>query len=237
MRAELLAALNRCRAEKRPAGLATDLKTGEQALVTYDKKIGSLELGSEALAALREVLQDDASGLKELGGREIFVQVFNPPLRLAVIGAVHIAQPLVAMASLTGFAVTVIDPRRAFATSERFPGIELTHAWPDEALMEFRPDRRTAVVTLTHDPKIDDPALVAALKSDAFYIGALGSKRTHARRLERLKEPGFTPRDFTRIHGPIGLTLGGRSPAEIAIAILAQIVQVRHAEVTAREAA
>jgi xanthine dehydrogenase accessory factor len=187
--------------------------------------------------ALRQALAEDASGPLELEGRQIFLQVFNPPLRMAVVGAVHIAQPLAPMAALAGFAVTVIDPRRAFATSQRFPGVELTHDWPDEALERMKPDRRTAIVTLTHDPKIDDPALEAALRSEAFYIGALGSKRTHASRLERLRASGFADNQLGRIHGPIGLALGGRSPAEIAIAILAQVTMTRHAKPAAREAA
>ena len=237
MKKDVLASLNSLRAEKQPTALATDIKTGAQLVVTYDNILGDLSLTSEALAAVRKALRDDASGPLEASGRDIFVQVFNPPMRMAVVGAVHIAQALAPMAVLAGFAVTVIDPRGAFATSQRFPGVELTHDWPDDALARFRPDRRTAIVTLTHDPKIDDPALVAALKSDAFYIGALGSKRTHAKRLERLKEEGVGERAFARIHGPIGLALGGRAPAEIAIAILAQIVQVRHAESAAREAA
>ena len=133
--------------------------------------------------------------------------------------------------------MTVIDPRRAFATDRRFPGVELTHDWPDDALVRLGPDRRTAVITLTHDPKIDDPALEAALRSGAFYVGALGSKRTHAGRLARLRERGFTDAELARIHGPIGLALGGRSPAEIAVSILAQITQVLHAKESAKEAA
>ncbi len=237
MKREIIETLNRVRAEKRPAALATDLKSGAQLLLTHEDAMGDLALGAGALSALRRSLAEDASGPLELEGRQIFAQVFNPPLRLAVVGAVHIAQPLVPMAALAGFAVTVIDPRRAFATSQRFPGVELTHDWPDDALKRMKPDRRTAIATLTHDPKIDDPALEAALRSDAFYIGALGSKRTHARRLERLRASGFSEAELARIHGPIGLALGGRSPAEIAIAILAQITQERHAKQAAREAA
>jgi xanthine dehydrogenase accessory factor len=145
-----------------------------------------------------------------------------------VVGAVHIAQALAPMAALAGYEVTVIDPRQAFATESRFPGVRLVTEWPDEALGALRPNRRTAVVTLTHDPKLDDPALEVALRSDAFYIGALGSTRTQAKRLHRLQELGFNQEQLGRIHGPIGLKLGGRAPAEIAIAILAEATQVLH---------
>jgi xanthine dehydrogenase accessory factor len=164
----------------------------------------------------------------EADGTRFFIRVYNPALRMAMIGAVHIAQALAPMATLAGYEVTVIDPRRAFATETRFPGIRLVSDWPDEALGALRPDRRTAVVTLTHDPKLDDPALEVALRSEAFYIGALGSARTQAKRLHRLQEMGFTREQLGRIHGPIGLKLGGRAPAEIAIAILAEATQVLH---------
>ncbi len=176
----------------------------------------------------REALGRDRSGRIEDGGAALFVQVFNPPARLIVVGAVHIAQPLVPMAALAGDAVTVVDPRGAFATDRRFPGVSLTDDWPDQALAALAPDRRTAVVTLTHDPKLDDPALMAALRSEAFYIGALGSRRTHAARLERLREAGFDDTELARIHGPVGLSIGARSPAEIAVSILAQITEVAH---------
>jgi len=155
---------------------------------------------------------------------ERFVAIHNPPLRMAVVGAVHIAQPLVAMARLAGFDPVLIDPREAFASETRFPGEVLVHDWPDEALEAFAPDHRCAVVTLSHDPKIDDPALTVALRSDAFYIGALGSTRTHAKRVERLTQAGFTPDDIARIHAPVGLDIGGKSPSEIAVSIMAQII-------------
>jgi xanthine dehydrogenase accessory factor len=143
-----------------------------------------------------------------------------------VVGAVHIAQPLTQMLALTGYRATVIDPRQSFATEARFPGVELTTDWPDEALERLKPDHRSAVVTLTHDPKLDDPALAVALRSECFYIGALGSKRTHARRLERLAELGFRDADFARIRGPIGLPIGAVSQAEIAVSILAEMTQI-----------
>lgn len=237
MRRAVLQALQHARAKNQPAALATDLKTGAQTLVTDDAALGDLALDPGTLAAVRNAIAEDASATLEANGRRLFVQVFNPPLRMVVVGAVHIAQALVPMASLAGYAVTVIDPRRAFATDRRFPGVELTHDWPDDALARLKPDRRTAVVTLTHDPKIDDPALEAALRSGVFYVGALGSKRTHAGRLARLRERGFSDAELARIHGPVGLALGAKSPAEIAVSILAQITQVLHAREQAKEAA
>ncbi|WP_395832160.1 XdhC family protein, partial [Elstera sp.] len=144
-----------------------------------------------------------------------------------LVGAVHIAQAVIPMAQALGYAVTVIDPRQAFATPERFPGIALSTDWPDEALDALKPDSRTAIVTLTHDPKLDDPALTAALKSDAFYIGALGSRKTHTSRLQRLTEAGFTDADLQRIQGPVGLAIGAKTQAEIALSILAQITAMR----------
>ena len=228
MKTPLLASLQAARAAKRPVALATDLASGAQALVTPDSAEGDLALDAQALASVRRSLTDDKSGAIEAGGTRLFVQVFNPPLRMIVVGAVHIAQALVPMASLAGYAVTVIDPRRAFATPERFPEVAISHEWPDEVLPKLAPDRRTAIVTLTHDPKIDDPALEAALRADVFYVGALGSSRTHAKRLERLGAKGFGAADFARIHGPVGLSIGAKSPAEIAISSLAQITQVLH---------
>jgi xanthine dehydrogenase accessory factor len=230
MKRAVLDALLEARAKKTPAALATDLKSGAQALVAPNAVTGDLGLGEGELANVRSAIRDDRSLTFEADARRIFVQVFNPPLRMIVVGAVHIAQSLAPMASLAGYAAIVVDPRRAFATSERFPDLEITHDWPDEALARLGPDRRTAVVTLTHDPKIDDPALEAALRSDVFYIGALGSTRTHAKRLARLKESGFTDSDLARIHGPAGLPIGAKSPAEIAIAIMAQITETLHAK-------
>ena len=162
-----------------------------------------------------------------LDGEARFVHPHNPPLRLIVVGAVHIAQALVPMAQTTGFAVTVVDPRRAWATADRFPGITLIQEWPDEAMVALAPDSRTAVVTLTHDPKLDDPALDVALKSDAFYIGALGSRRTHAKRVARLTELGHAEAAIARIHAPVGLNIGAVTAPEIALSILAEIVAAR----------
>jgi xanthine dehydrogenase accessory factor len=214
----------------RAAAMATHLKTGKQAFIEGDRVDGELTLDASALEQVRAALRDDRNITITIPDGPVFLEVFNPPLRLILIGAVHIAQPLARMAALAGYAVTVIDPRSAFATDERFPGIALSSEWPDEALARLKPDRRTAIVTLTHDPKIDDPALTAALRSTAFYIGALGSKKTHAGRCGRLKEAGFDDAALSRIHGPVGLSIGALSPAEIGVSILAQITQVLRAD-------
>jgi xanthine dehydrogenase accessory factor len=218
------------RTAKQPVALVTRLDGGGQSLVTAEETHGDLALPLDIVAAARTALRSDRSGLSEVAGHRYFIRVYNPALRMAIIGAVHIAQVLAPIAVLAGYEVTVIDPRGAFATEARFPGVQLVTDWPDEALGALRPDRRTAVVTLTHDPKLDDPALEVALRSDAFYIGALGSGRTQAKRLHRLQELGFTSAQLGRIHGPIGLKLGGRAPAEIAIAIMAEAIQVLHQE-------
>ena len=165
----------------------------------------------------------DRTGVDEDG--RTFVAIHNPPLRLAVVGAVHIAQALVAMARMAGYDPVVIDPREAFGSAARFPGERVINDWPDEALAEVGLDTRTALVLLTHDPKLDDPALHLALNSGAFYIGALGSRRTHAKRVERLEDAGFAPEQVARIKGPVGLNIGAASPAEIAVSILAQMIE------------
>jgi xanthine dehydrogenase accessory factor len=166
----------------------------------------------------------DRSGFEEDG--ETFVAIHNPPLRLIIVGAVHIAQALVPMARIAGYDPLLIDPRESFASAERFPGETVLHEWPDEGVRAFGLDQRTALVLLTHDPKLDDPALEEALRSDVFYIGALGSTRTHAKRVERMKERGLSDEQIARIHGPIGLDIGAAGPSEIAVAILAQMTQV-----------
>jgi xanthine dehydrogenase accessory factor len=216
-----LSALNRARNEKRAVVLATDLSSGRTELIYTD------EAGSGALAeAAKKAARHDESVTVEADGTSWFLTVFNPPLDLAIIGAVHIAQPLARMAALADYAVRIIDPRTAFATEDRFPNVALSHDWPDEALAARPLTARSAIVALTHDPKLDDPALTVALRSPAFYIGALGSKQTHARRLERLKEHGFSEAELARIHGPIGLKIGARSPAEIAVSILGEMTAV-----------
>jgi xanthine dehydrogenase accessory factor len=181
----------------------------------------SAELREAADGALAT---DDASSVETAAGA-VFVQAVNPRLKLVIVGAVHIAEPLARIASLLGYAITVIDPREAFARTERWPGITVATDWPDEVLGGMKIDHRTAIVALTHDPKIDDPALESALKSKAFYVGALGSGKTHASRLRRLGARGFDAETLARIHGPIGLRIGARSPGEIAVSIAAQMTE------------
>ena len=212
--------------ETRSIALATDLATGGQLVVDDVAAEGDLTLNAAALAEVRDALRIDRNMTLETSEGRIFVEVFSPPRRCFVVGAVHIAQPLVQMLRLADYGVTVIDPRGSFATEARFPGVDLTQEWPDEALERLRPDHRSAVVTLTHDPKLDDPALAVALRSDCFYIGALGSRRTHAARCSRLTELGLSDSDLKRINGPIGLAIGAVSPAEVAISIVAQMTQI-----------
>ena len=219
MKRETLAQINDARRAGRAIVRATNLASGEDRLI--DPASDTSPLGEAAAGAARA----DTSGPAHVEGESWFLAVFNPPLDLAIIGAVHVAQPLATMASLAGFGVRIIDPRTAFATAARFPGVRLCHEWADEAFAKEPLGVRSAVVALTHDPKLDDPGLIAALKSKCFYIGALGSKKTHAGRLERLKVEGFSQADLARIHGPIGLDIGARSPAEIAVSILAEITQ------------
>jgi xanthine dehydrogenase accessory factor len=214
----------------KPAAIATNLTSGEQSLIEGSDVTGNLKLDGTIQEGIRKALADDKSTTIESAGGPIFVEVFNPPLRCFIVGAVHIAQPLARMAVELGYKVAVVDPRTAFATDARFPEIELSTEWPDEALARLKPDKRSAVITLTHDPKLDDPALAEALKSQAFYIGALGSRKTHAARLKRLGELGFKDADFARIHGPVGLNIGAMSPAEIAVAILGQVTSVLRAD-------
>jgi xanthine dehydrogenase accessory factor len=210
--------------EGKSAALLTALKTGQQSFYENGAVSGDIALDDKALAdGVGRALAEDRNLIVETAAGPVFIEVFNPRLRMILVGAVHIAQPLARMAALAGYLVTVVDPRTAFASDERFPDIAVSTDWPDEALEKLKPDRRTAVVTLTHDPKLDDPALAVALRSDAFYIGALGSKRTHAGRLKRLGELGFAEKDFARIHGPVGLDIGAISPAEIAVSIVAEI--------------
>ena len=229
MKSEILDDVLAAREAKRPAALVTDLSDGAQALMVDEKIKGDLDLTEPMLDGVRKALARDQSSTIVADDRKIFIHVFTPPKRLVVVGAVHIAQALAPMAALAGYAVSIIDPRSAFAMDWRFPGVTLTHDWPDEALEALRPDRRTAVITLTHDPKLDDPALKLALRSDAFYIGALGSTRTNAKRLERLAADGFSAAELARIHGPVGLDIGAISPAEIAIAILAEMTNALNA--------
>jgi len=217
MRRETLDALNKARAAGRSIVRATDLATGEDLLV--DPSGDRSPLGQAAATAARA----DQSGSVEINGKNWFLAVYNPPLDLAIVGAAHIAQPLAHMAAMTGYGVRIIDPRTAFATEERFPGMAISHDWPDEALAKAPLGFRSALVVLAHDPKIDDPGLIAALNSDCFYVGALGSRKSHAARLMRLKKAGLSDAQTARIHGPVGLDIGAKSPAEIAISILAEM--------------
>ncbi|MEX5729051.1 xanthine dehydrogenase accessory factor [Rhodovulum iodosum] len=209
----LLADLAAARAARRAVAYVVDPGAGARRLAgPEDAQLGE---------AIAERMRADKSGFEG----ECFVNIHNPPLRMSIVGAVHIAQPLVAMARLAGFAPALIDPRPAFGAEARFPGETILDDWPDAALKARGLDARTAVVTLTHDPKLDDPAILAALESDVFYLGCLGSTRTHAKRVTRLEEAGVSPQDIARIHAPVGLDIGAKSPAEIAVSILAEIVQ------------
>ncbi len=234
MKAATLAAVQAARDAKRPVVLATRMPDGEQLLLPDTGASAGLN------EAARRALREDRSQTVQADAAAWFLHVFNPPLRLIVVGAVHIAQALVPFAAQLGYAVTVVDPRRSFATDERFPDVVVRGDWPDEAMDALAPDSRTAVVTLTHDPKLDDPALDRALRSEAFYIGALGSTRTHAKRLARLRELGHDEAALARIHGPVGLDIDAVTAPEIALSIAAQLVAVRRGgpvDASAREAA
>jgi xanthine dehydrogenase accessory factor len=218
MRLDILKSLNTERAARRAAVVVTDVASGEQRFVA----------GADVAAdPLREVLEahlrSGKSGMEETPRGQVFLTVHVPPPRLVITGAVHISQALAPVAKLLGYDVTIVDPRTAFASPERFPDVKVLAQWPDEALPPLGVDRYTAFAALTHDPKIDDPALLHALARDCFYIGALGSKKTHGRRLERLKTQGVTDAALARIHAPIGLAIGAVSPPEIAVAIMGEI--------------
>lgn len=227
MKAETLAALQDARTRRRAVTLATRLSDAAEALVYRDDAKGELAGDAEVLAAARRAMETGKSETVDIGGAKIFLNVYVPPPRLVIVGAVHIAQSLAPMAAMLEFDVTVVDPRGAWATTQRFPGVKVIQDWADEAFQAMGLDSSTAVVTLTHDPKLDDPALESALKSDVFYVGALGSRRTHAKRKERLAEVGITDEMFARVHGPVGLNIGAKSPAEIAVSILGEIIEVR----------
>ena len=221
MKLSLLTALNAARAARQAAVLITHMSSHAQRLVQGDQIAGD-----DLAEALDSALRSGKSGLITHEGTEYFLNVQVPPVRLVVIGAVHISQALAPLAALTDFDMTVIDPRTAFASPERFAGVKLLPQWPDEALPQIGGlDRYTAVVAVTHDPKIDDLGLVAALKAECLYIGALGSRKTHAKRVERLTALGFAESQIARIHAPIGLDIGAVSPAEIAVSILGEIIR------------
>ncbi len=221
MSPQILAALLSAKRNGLEKVLATSLDDGAQLLLPDPSaSLAFRQAGDEALAW-------DKSGIVEVDGRRWFFHVHAPAHRLLIVGAVHIAQSLARMAMMIGLAVTVIDPRRGFASEERFPGVALLHQWPDEALSELAINRRTAIVVLTHDPKIDDPALDVALRGEAFFIGALGSRKSHARRLERLAALGHARDALMRISGPVGLPIGALTAPEIALSTLAEIVAAR----------
>jgi len=214
----ILSALNSERAARRAAIVVTDVESGAQRLVKR------ADVAGDPLKDLLEKhLRAGKSGMAETPQGRVFLTVHVPPPRLVITGAVHISQALAPMAKLAGYDVTIVDPRTAFASSERFPDVKVIADWPDAALPPLAIDHYTAFVALTHDPKIDDPALTHALERDCFYIGALGSKKTHARRIERLKAQGIADAELARIHSPIGLAIGAVSPAEIAVAIIGEI--------------
>jgi xanthine dehydrogenase accessory factor len=215
---EILKALNAERAARRAAVIVTHQESGEQRLVTQDK------IASDPLKDLLEAhLRSGKSGMEETAEGKVFLTVHVPPIKLIAIGAVHISQALAPIAALLGYDVTVVDPRTAFASPERFPYVKVIAEWPDTALPPLGVDRYTAFVALTHDPKVDDPALLHALERECFYIGALGSRKTHGRRVERLKGQGASEEALARIHAPIGLPIGAISPPEIAVAIMGEI--------------
>ena len=218
MRLDILKALNAEREARRAAVVVTNQDSGAQRLVTQDK------VAADPLKDVLEAhLRSGKSGVEETAEGRVFLTVHVPPTRLVVIGAVHISQALAPIAALLGYDVTIVDPRTAFASPERFPGVKVIAEWPDKALPPLGVDRYTAFVALTHDPKVDDPALLHALERNCFYIGALGSRKTHGRRIERLKDQGASDAALSRIHAPIGLPIGAVSPPEIAVAIMGEI--------------
>lgn len=218
MNLETLKQVNIERAARRPVFVVTDVSNGEQRMVK------AADLAGDALEAeLRKQLRMGKSAMIEVDGRKLFVNVYAPVARMVIIGAVHISQALAPMARSLGYDVTVVDPRTAFASPERFPDVRVVAEWPDVALPPLNVDHYTAFVAVTHDPKIDDPALLHAFARDCFYIGALGSRKTHAKRVDRLKAQGASDEDLAKIHAPIGLPIGAISPGEVAVAIMAQI--------------
>lgn len=221
MQARHLATLEQDMAARRPAALLTWLDSGAQQVVR--RGATGAEVSPDLAEALETAFRTDTSRTVEIAGREVFINAFNPPLRLIVIGAVHIAQALAPMAEQAGYDVVIVDPRTAFATVQRFEHERLDTRWPDVALPEIGLDTRTALVALTHDPKLDDPALHLAVDSPVFYVGALGSRRTHAKRVERLRDGGMSEEAIARISAPVGLDIGAVGPVEIAVSILAEM--------------
>ena len=205
--------------------VATEINSGEQIIINEKN---DTDINNKILIAAKNNIIQGKSEVLEIESNKWFINITLPPLRLVTVGAVHIAQPLAEIATISGYEVIIIDPRAAFANNQRFPDIKIINEWPEVALNELGIDNRTAVVTLTHDPKLDDSALNAALKSKAFYIGSLGSKKTHKARVQRLKIANFSDDEINRIHGPIGLAIGAKSPQEIAISIISEIITIRN---------
>ena len=222
MRKDLAEKILQAQAARQPVALLTWLNTGEQAIASP----GGRGEWPELAETLADAFRLDRSSTVESGGGEVFIRIFNPPVRLIIVGAVHAAQFLLPIARMIGHDVTIIDPRTAFATPERFPDAHIVAEWPEDGLPLIGIDSRTAMIALTHDAKIDDGALRLGLEAGAFYVGALGSNRTHAKRLERLKAIGCTDADLARIHAPIGLDIGAQGPAEIALSIMAEVTAV-----------
>ncbi|MFB2553246.1 XdhC family protein [Ensifer soli] len=217
-----LEALNQARMSRRAAVYVADLDASGSGRVVF--RDGLKSEANPLAQAVEAAFRSGRSGLVTIDGRDVFLNVHVPAARIVVIGAVHISQALARIAAIAGFDVTIIDPRTAFATRERFPDVRLLADWPDEVLAGEPLDAYTALVAVTHDPKIDDQPLVAALRAGCFYVGALGSRKTHAKRVERLAEAGASPDEIARIAAPIGLDIGAATPAEIAVAILAQVI-------------
>ncbi len=219
MRRELLAELNVARRERRAVVLVSSLDGAVQRLVTPDTLAGD-----PLVESIDAAIRAGKSALVEHEGTSFFLTVQVPPVRIVVIGAVHISQALAPMARLAGFDMVIVDPRTAFATTERFPDVQVIAEWPETVLPPMKIDRYTAICCFTHDPKIDDPALEQALRAECFYIGALGSRKTHGKRVERLQAKGFGEADIARIRAPIGLDIGAVTPTEIAVSVLGEII-------------
>jgi xanthine dehydrogenase accessory factor len=220
MRLEHLEAVTAAKARREASAIVVDLEAGVERVV-LESRLGANDPMAERVRAR---FLSGESGIEEMDGRKLFLNVCVPSPRLMIIGAVHVSQVLAPMASIAGFDVSVIDPRTAFATPERFADVTLMAEWPQNILPNLGLDRYSAVACLTHDPKIDDPALELALKAECFYVGALGSRKTHAKRVERLEALGFSAESIQRIAAPIGLSIGARSPAEIAVSVLAEVI-------------
>jgi len=225
VRRSLLTEILEARTAGRAVAVITRLQPLEHALYFADDTPTANEFAAQYQSEAEQALRSDRNVLIESDQGNVFIQAYNPPLRVIIVGAVHIAQFTAPIATQLDYEVTIIDARRAFANAQRFPNVHVINEWPDRAMPKLGLDHRTAVVALTHDPKLDDPALSMALRSDAFYIGALGSRKTHAARLERLRQHGFNDAELRRIRGPIGLDIGATSPGEIAISIIAEITQ------------